>query len=120
MLLKTWETETKPAEKKTPVASSYDNKIKRKEKTIQQDDPKRKPVLDTKNHKKIKIELTEVSDEEIQRQVKETLARLTVVGTKSKAQNIEGKKRDTVQQQQCRHIEEQAKQKHILKKLLNF
>ncbi len=110
-------TETKPAEKKTPVASSHDNKNqKKKRRRIQQDDPKRKPVLDTKKPQKDKDRtVTEVSDEEIQRQVKETLARLTAAGTKSKASKYRRQKRDTVQQQMQADIEEQAKQKHILK-----
>jgi translation initiation factor IF-2 len=97
---------------KVPVASSHDEKAKkRKRKRIEKagDPQKGKGKPDDKP----KV-TTEVSDEEIQKQIKETLARLTSAG-KSKTSKYRRQKRDSVQQTHIAELEETEKQKKILK-----
>jgi translation initiation factor IF-2 len=106
------EKKDKDKDGKIPVASSHDDKVKKRkrkriEKTSQQEKGKRKPDVKSKV-------VTEVSDEEIQKQIKETLARLTTTG-KSKASKYRRLKRDTIQQHHQDEIEEIEKQKNVLK-----
>ena len=102
----------KPKDSKVPIASSHDDKVKkRKRKRIEKsaDNTKNKGRTDDKAKA-----APEVTDEEIQKQIKETLARLTSSG-KSKASKYRRQKRDIVQQHQQAEMEEFEKQKKILK-----
>jgi translation initiation factor IF-2 len=102
----------KPKEAKVPVASSHDEKVKkRKRKRIDKADETVKGKGKFDNKAKV---APEVSDEEIQKQIKETLARLTSSG-KSKASKYRRQKRDIVQQHQQAEMEEFEKQKNVLK-----
>lgn len=101
----------KPKEAKVPVASSHDEKVKkRKRKRIDKGEETGKG---NKFDHKTKV-VPEVSDEEIQKQIKETLARLTSSG-KSKASKYRRQKRDIIQQHQQAELEEFEKQKNVLK-----
>lgn len=76
---------------RTPVASSSDDaNSKRKRKRIKKVDPS-----NTNNaNNKPKIEKAEISDQDIQKEIKETLARLSNQGGKSKASKNRRQKRD--------------------------
>lgn len=111
----------KQKDTKVPVASSQDDKLKkRKRKRIEKDPVK--PDNNTTQYKGKphggKFEkgkpTVEVSDEEIQKQIKETLARLTGSG-KSKASKYRRQKREIVHQHQIEEMEEMEKQKKVLK-----
>ncbi len=56
----------------------------------------------------------EVSDEEVQKQIKETLARLTSKGSKTKSSKYRRDKRDAVSAKMSEEIERQEGEKHIL------
>jgi len=101
---------------KVPVASSHDEKVKkRKRKRIDKNTPTDASKKGGKTNDRSRDKApTEVSDEEIQKQIKETLARLTATG-KSKASKYRRQKRDTVLHQQQAELEEIEKQKSILK-----
>ncbi len=112
--------------KKKPVASSTDNKIgqkKKKRKRIRTGNrPVRQNVKSTKDSilvkkktyqkkKEVKKELTE---EEIQKQIKETLARLAPSG-KSKSSKHRRQKRETFSHQMEEQLRKQQEEKSILK-----
>ncbi len=102
----------KAKDAKVPVASSHDEKVKkRKRKRIDKSDAgaKGRGKFDDKSKA-----APEVSDEEIQKQIKETLARLTTSG-KSKSSKYRRQKRDIVQQHHQAEQEEFEKQKNVLK-----
>ena len=116
--------EPKRGEKK-PVASSKDDKVqpgkKKKRKRIRHEkldekaetssrDTERKSV---KGRRKERIK-PEVSEEEIQKQIKETLARLAPTG-KSKASKYRKLKRETISQQMEMERQKQEEEKKILK-----
>jgi len=126
-----------PVEKKKPVASSKDpvsaDKRKKRRKRIspssssqvktdqkqQQQQRKAKPGDDRGQRgktRKGKKERTrpEISDEDVQKQIKETLAKLTG-GGKSKAVKHRRDKRQTASQQRQKEIEQQELDKHVLK-----
>ncbi len=106
------EKKDKSKDKKVPVASSHDEKVKkRKRKRI---DKGKESDFKGKREDRQKEKPVEISDEEIQKQIKETLARLTSSG-KSKASKYRRQKRDTVFQQHQTEQEEIEKQKNLLK-----
>ncbi|MGC9375197.1 MAG: translation initiation factor IF-2 [Bacteroidales bacterium] len=120
---------TSEEKKKKPVASSNDQRSKKKKrKRIH----KEKVDLDNKNNnraiqdrkkekepykskKKKKKQLRpEVSEEDVQKQIKETLARLTSKG-KSKGAKHRREKRDTISQKQQEELKKQEANKKVLK-----
>jgi len=125
----------KPPQPKQPVATSSDNKVqdrKRRRKRIKKEgiqtgDASQAPKPGTtgstaaseslhktaRKHKGKVIDRPEVSDEEIQKQIRETLARLSSP-SKSKASKYRRQKRDMVQQ----HIEEEHLKEEEDKKTL--
>lgn len=112
--------ETKPSKKK-PVASSSDNQVgqkKKKRKRIRPagggkgaQDTRQK---DSRRKGKKKEQKPELSEEDIQKQIKETLARLAPSG-KSKASKYRRQKRDQVSQSMQEEEDRQEMEKSILK-----
>ncbi|MFM7644283.1 MAG: translation initiation factor IF-2 [Sphingomonadales bacterium] len=86
-----------PVEKpRTPVASSSDDaNSKRKRKRIKKVEPNN---TNTNNSVKPKTEKAEISEQDIQKEIKETLARLSNQGGKSKASKNRRQKRDNYAQ----------------------
>lgn len=86
-----------PFEKpRTPVASSSDDaNSKRKRKRIKKVEPNN---TNTNNSVKPKTEKAEISEQDIQKEIKETLARLSNQGGKSKASKNRRQKRDNYAQ----------------------
>jgi len=119
----------KKEEKKKPVASSSDDDSRKKRrKRIRKDkervrlenDPEK--ILAEEISKETKKTATkkrrpirqEVNEEDVQKQIKETLARLTTKG-KSKGAKYRREKRDAVSQKQLEAEEKQEQEKNILK-----
>ncbi len=98
----------KKAEKKQPVASSTDNNLqlkKKKRKRIHQDHPVADDAPKEENRDKSRGKArkkerfkTEPSEEEIQKQIKETLARLAPTG-KSKTSKYRRQKRESIREE---------------------
>ncbi|HOY30387.1 MAG TPA: translation initiation factor IF-2 [Bacteroidales bacterium] len=128
------ELSEKPPAQKQPIATSYDkvSDRKRQRKRIKKDTPPAENHGQTakhsgsggssiadklhkqgKVHKGKVVERPEVSDEEIQKQIRETLARLSTPA-KSKASKYRRQKRDLVQH----HIEEEQMKLEEEKKIL--
>ncbi|MDK2979432.1 MAG: translation initiation factor [Bacteroidales bacterium] len=121
---------TPEEKKKKPVASSNDQKSKKKkrkrihkEKVDFNDKKDNKGAQDRKkdnkeylkSRKKKKKQLhPEVSEEDVQKQIKETLARLTSKG-KSKGSKHRREKRDTISQKQQEELKKQEENKKVLK-----
>lgn len=117
--------------KKEPVASSSDDQKnkKKKRKRIhkdkvdvqnnkqggrqQQDKKGDKEHFKSKKKKKKQLR-PEVSEEDVQKQIKDTLARLTTKG-KSKGAKHRREKRDAISQKQQEELEKQAADKQVLK-----
>ncbi|MBN2614527.1 MAG: translation initiation factor IF-2 [Bacteroidales bacterium] len=111
--------------KKKPVASSSSAvKNKKKRKRIHPD--KKTPentaggkhdgnVKDRKRHNKRQPIKQEPSEEEIQKQIKETLARLSAPTGKSKASKYRRQKRDNISQAHEEELKQQEQEKSILK-----
>ncbi|MFP4469974.1 MAG: translation initiation factor IF-2 [Bacteroidales bacterium] len=117
------------SEKKKPVASSSDDKVKlkkKKRKRIKKEQTDQKQVEAKKQRddkskvkarqrgKKRHEEKVEPSEEEIQKQIKETLARLSGTG-KSKASKHRRQKRDQIHKQMEKEMQEQEEGKHTIK-----
>ena len=115
--------------KKKPVASSNDQKSKKKKRKrihkekVDLDNKKdnkgtqdrKKDKEHFKSRKKKKKQLRpEVSEEDVQKQIKETLARLTSKG-KSKGSKHRREKRDTISQKQQEELKKQEEDKKVLK-----
>ncbi len=118
---------TKPSKKKKqPVASSSDNKVgqnkKKKRKRIKTDSPVSKNAADNKEkhsrkkhgHHKKEVKKQELTEEEIQKQIKETLARLAPTG-KSKASKHRRHKREQISHQMEEELKRQVEEQHTLK-----
>ena len=111
--------------KKKPVASSSDKDAdsRKKRKRIKKDtsrvdvDNKDKGVKrDQKGGKRKKrAARPEVSDEDVQKQIKDTLAKLTTKGAKSKTSKYRREKRDTFQQRLAEEEEQHQLDKKVLK-----
>jgi translation initiation factor IF-2 len=117
-------------EKKKPVASSSDDKVKPKKKkrrriktdtkpaaapAEQKTGDKAKPKVRIQRHKRIRKEdRPELTQEEIQKQIKETMARLSGAG-KSKGSKHRRQKRDLMHQQKERQLQEQEEGKKTIK-----
>ena len=111
--------------KKKPVASSKDNDLhleKKKRKRIRKDGPvdlaKQRSSADRKDSKggkrKKRSLRPEVKEEDVQKQIKDTLAKLTNKGVKSKASKYRREKRDAVQQRFIEDAEQAEQQKSVL------
>ena len=111
--------------KKKPVASSKDNDLhleKKKRKRIRKDGPvdlaKQRSSADRKDSKggkrKKRSLRPEVKEEDVQKQIKDTLAKLTKKGVKSKASKYRREKRDAVQQRFIEDAEQAEQQKSVL------
>lgn len=118
-------------DRKKPVASSsddFDDKDKKKKRKrirkdkervdLKDDDRKGGKKGDYKSDKKLKKKRSyrqEVSEEDVQKQIKDTLARLTTKGSKSKGSKYRREKRDAVRQE----LEEQEQKKQDEKNVLS-
>ena len=110
--------------KKRPVASSRDDdtrkkKRKRIRKETEESDaaaPKsaQKHKDGRKTGRKKRVQKPEVSEEEVQQQIKETLAQLSFRG-KSKGAKYRREKRDLISQKQQEKIEQSEQEKHTIK-----
>jgi translation initiation factor IF-2 len=102
-------------EKKKPVASSSENKEtqkpKRKRRRIHDKPDKRRGG----GNKRKKQDDPELTDKEIQEQIKETLARLTSGGGKSKGAKYRKQKRDSAAEQAQQEAEQAELEKSIIK-----
>ena len=120
---------TSEEKKKKPVASSSEQKNKKKKRKrihkekVDLDNKKnnkgsqdrKKDKEHFKSRKKKKKQLRpEVSEEDVQKQIKETLARLTSKG-KSKGSKHRREKRDTISQKQQEELKKQEEEKKVLK-----
>jgi translation initiation factor IF-2 len=117
-------------EKKKPVASSSDEKVKIKKKkrrrikteekktqetTLQKPEEKAKIKPKLQRHKRTrKDDRPELSQEDIQKQIKETMARLSSAG-KSKSSKYRRQKRDLMHKQKERELQEQEDDKKNIK-----
>ena len=108
-----------PVEKpKTPVATSSDDaNSKRKRKRIKKVEvnPTANQQSGNKFNKGPKVEKQEVSERDIQKEIKETLARLSNQGSKSKASKNRRSKRDLVAQRRQEELEQAELEDKILK-----
>ena len=121
-----------PEEKKKPVASSsekYDDPAQKKKRKRIHKEKQRVDIAKEKGEKKEKKEpfkkpvfkkkgrpvRHEVSEEDVQKQIKDTLARLTSKGGKSKGSKYRREKRDLVSQRIQEEIEQKEKDKNVLK-----
>ncbi|MFM7637367.1 MAG: translation initiation factor IF-2 [Crocinitomicaceae bacterium] len=108
-----------PVEKpKTPVATSSDDaNSKRKRKRIKKVEvnPTVNQQAANKFNKGPKVEKQEVSERDIQKEIKETLARLSNQGSKSKASKNRRSKRDLVAQRRQEELEQAELEDKILK-----
>ena len=111
--------EKKKAQYKKPASDDEDDQKKRR-KRIRKDKERvslKTPVVDRRGDQKRKKKATirpEISDEDVQKQIKETLARLTTKG-KSKGSKYRREKRDLVSQKAQEEFEKQELKKKILK-----
>lgn len=102
-----------PKEKKPVASSSQDKetqKPKRKRRRIADEKPRRKPKTAAKKNND-----PELTDKEIQEQIKETLARLTGSGGKSKGAKYRKQKREAASEQAQLEAEQAEAEKSILK-----
>jgi translation initiation factor IF-2 len=108
-----------PVEKpKTPMATSSDDaNSKRKRKRIKKVEvtPTVNQQTGNKFNKGPKVEKQEVSERDIQKEIKETLARLSNQGSKSKASKNRRSKRDLVAQRRQEELEQAELEDKILK-----
>jgi len=108
-----------PVEKpKTPMATSSDDaNSKRKRKRIKKVEvtPTVNQQPGNKFNKGPKVEKQEVSERDIQKEIKETLARLSNQGSKSKASKNRRSKRDLVAQRRQEELEQAELEDKILK-----
>ncbi len=111
---------------KKPVATSKDpmgDQSKKKRKRIRKDPGRVR--LENKDDdrsgqkkggkKKKKLHRPEVNEEDVQKQIKDTLAKLTSKGSKSKGSKYRREKRDTVHQKLQAELQAQEEEKNVLK-----
>ncbi len=117
--------EKKENKKKQPVASSKDNDVhldqKKKRKRIRKesgpvdiDKQKAGASRDKGGKKRKRSTRPEVNEEDVQKQIKDTLAKLTNKGSKSKASKYRREKRDAVQTRLQEETEQLEQQKNVL------
>ncbi len=111
--------------KKKPVASSKDSDLhleKKKRKRIRKDagpvdlagQEKAGARKDKGGKKRKRLARPEVNEEDVQKQIKDTLAKLTSKGTKSKTSKYRREKRDLVQQRLQEETEQLEQQRNVL------
>lgn len=114
----------KKAPKKKPVASSKDSELhldqKRKRKRIKRDAGRvdfgdQSSSRKDKGKKRKRSMRPEVNEEDVQKQIKDTLAKLTSKGSKSKTSKYRREKRDAVQARLQEESEQLEQQKNVLK-----
>jgi len=112
--------------KKKPVASSKDKDLhleRKKRKRIRKDagpvdvsrQGKEGDRRERGGKKRKRVSRPEVSEEDVQKQIKDTLAKLTSKGSKSKASKYRREKRDMVQQRLQEETEQQEQKRNVLK-----
>jgi translation initiation factor IF-2 len=111
--------------KKKPVASSKDSELhldqKRKRKRIKRDsgrvdfDQQQTSRKEKGGKKRKRSVRPEVNEEDVQKQIKDTLAKLTSKGTKSKASKYRREKRDAVQARLQEESEQLEQQRNVIK-----
>lgn len=110
--------EEKKSQKAKKVDIDDQQASKRKRKRIRKEKEKvslKSSAEDKKDKRKRKTQVRpEVNEEDVQKQVKETLARLTTKG-KSKGAKYRREKRDAISQKQKEEIEKQEQEKKVLK-----
>jgi len=117
--------EKKEPKKKQPVASSKDNDVhldqKKKRKRIRKDsgpvdiDKQKAGAAREKGGKKRKrASRPEVNEEDVQKQIKDTLAKLTSKGSKSKTSKYRREKRDAVQAKLQEESDQLEQKKNVL------
>ncbi|MFO7935763.1 MAG: translation initiation factor IF-2 [Bacteroidales bacterium] len=116
---------SKKEARKKPVASSEDSDVrehkkrrKRIRKEIEHVDVggKEKPAArKEKGRKRKRVTRPEVNEEDVQRQIKDTLAKLTSKGAKSRTSKYRREKRDAAQQKLQEESEQLKQQKNVLK-----
>ena len=116
---------SKKETRKKPVASSEDSDVrehkkrrKRIRKEIEHVDVKGKEkpgARKEKGRKRKRVTRPEVNEEDVQRQIKDTLAKLTSKGAKSRTSKYRREKRDAAQQKLQEESEQLAQQKNVLK-----
>ncbi len=113
-------------EKKAAVPDAERDKRKKRRKRIQKDtervalpvkgqEEQRKPEEAKKPGKKKKLLKKEVNEEDVQKQIKDTLARLTTKGTKSKGSKYRREKREVISQRAAAEAEYKDQQRNVLK-----
>ncbi len=113
-------------DKKPSAAESERDKRKKRRKRIQKDTEKvsvpvkgqedaRRQEEAKKPGKKKKLLKKEVNEEDVQKQIKDTLARLTTKGTKSKGSKYRREKREVISQRAAAEAELKDQQRNILK-----
>jgi translation initiation factor IF-2 len=118
--------EKRVPKKKQPVASSKDNDVhldqKKKRKRIRKEsgpvdiDKQRAGASRDKGGKKRKrATRPEVNEEDVQKQIKDTLAKLTSKGAKSKTSKYRREKRDAVQSRLQEESDQLAQQQNVLR-----
>ena len=115
----------KKESKKKPVASSKDSELhldqKRKRKRIKRDsgrvdvDQQQSSRKEKGGKKRKRSVRPEVNEEDVQKQIKDTLAKLTSKGTKSKASKYRREKRDAVQAKLQEESEQLEQQRNVIK-----
>ena len=116
------EEKKKPGQYQPVKVTGDDDRHKRKRKRITKDKDVtpvvQQAAADKKDKKKVinkkRPVRAEVDEEEVQKQIKETLARLTTKG-KSKGSKYRREKRDAISQRQKEEIEQKELEKNILK-----
>jgi len=111
--------------KRKPVASSKDSDLhldqKKKRKRIKRDagrvdfDDQSASRKDKGGKKRKRSTRPEVSEEDVQKQIKDTLAKLTSKGAKSKASKYRREKRDAVQARLLEESEQMESQRNVIK-----
>jgi translation initiation factor IF-2 len=117
-----------PVEKEKKVAAQESDRDRRKKrrKRIQKDTEKvNVPVKTQEDHrrseeakkpgKKKKLLKKEINEEDVQKQIKDTLARLTTKGTKSKGSKYRREKRAVISERAAAEAELKDQQKNVLK-----
>jgi translation initiation factor IF-2 len=113
-------------EKKGPQQEADKDRRKKRRKRIQKDTEKvslpvksqedhRRPEEAKKTGKKKKLLKKEVNEEDVQKQIKDTLARLTTKGTKSKGSKYRREKRAVISERAAAEAELKDQQKNMLK-----
>ncbi|MGW8179231.1 MAG: translation initiation factor IF-2 N-terminal domain-containing protein, partial [bacterium] len=115
----------KKESKRKPVASSKDSDLhldqKKKRKRIKRDagrvdfDEQSASRKEKGGKKRKRSMRPEVSDEDVQKQIKDTLAKLTSKGAKSKASKYRREKRDAVQARLLEESEQMESQRNVIK-----